>query len=59
MREVVTGKILYGGVRNENNPQINSSTFKFPVDKETGLPTTYTLHSGPYIEVSAGNNEYL
>jgi len=54
LREVITAKIIYGGVRDENNPDLNSSIFKFPVDKETGLPTTYTLNSCPYIEVSAG-----
>lgn len=54
MREAVSAKILFGGVRDENNPDLNSSAFKFPADKETGLPTTYTLNSGPYIEVSAG-----
>src|SRR4029077_12215851 len=25
LREVVTAKVLYGGVRNENNPEINTS----------------------------------
>jgi hypothetical protein len=54
LREVITAKILYGGVRVENNPDINFNTFKFPVDKESGLSTTYTLNSGPYIEASAG-----
>ncbi|MDQ6815044.1 MAG: DUF5686 and carboxypeptidase regulatory-like domain-containing protein [Bacteroidota bacterium] len=52
-REVVSAKILYGGVRDENNPNINLSTIKFPVDN-TGLPTTYTLNKTPYMEVSAG-----
>ncbi|WP_018613292.1 DUF5686 and carboxypeptidase-like regulatory domain-containing protein [Segetibacter koreensis] len=54
LREVASAKILYGGVRNENNPDFNLSTFKFPVDKETDLPTTYTLNKTPYVEVSAG-----
>jgi hypothetical protein len=54
LREVVSAKILYGGVRNENNPDINLSTIKFPIDKQTGLPTTYILNGNPYIEVSAG-----
>jgi hypothetical protein len=43
LREVVTGKILYGGVRNENNPAINSALIKFPTDAETGLTNTFTL----------------
>jgi hypothetical protein len=54
LREVASAKILYGGVRDENHPDINLSTFKFPVDKESGLPTTYTLNKTPYVEVSAG-----
>lgn len=54
LREVASAKVLYGGVRNENNPDLNLSTIKFPVDKQSGLPTTYTLNKTPYIEVSAG-----
>ena len=54
LREAASAKILYGGVRNENNPDINTETFKFPVDKETNLPTTYILNKTPYVEVSAG-----
>ncbi|MCW3106074.1 MAG: carboxypeptidase-like regulatory protein [Segetibacter sp.] len=54
LREVVSGKVLYGGVRDENNPDFNLSTFKFPIDKQTGLQTTYTLNKTPYVEVSAG-----
>ncbi|HEX8277821.1 MAG TPA: DUF5686 family protein, partial [Segetibacter sp.] len=54
LREIITGKVLYGGVRRENNPALTTSTFKFPVDAETGLPTTYTLGNQPYAEISAG-----
>lgn len=54
LREVITGKVLYGGVRRENDPALSASTFKFPVNAETGLPTTYTLGNQPYAEVSAG-----
>ncbi|HSU49757.1 MAG TPA: DUF5686 family protein [Segetibacter sp.] len=54
LREVMSAKILYGGVRNENNPDFNSTTIKFPIDKISGLPTTYTLNGTPYIELSAG-----
>ncbi len=54
LREVISAKILYGGVRNENNPDINPTAIKFPVDLQTGLPATYTLNKQPYIEVSAG-----
>ncbi|GEO09125.1 DUF5686 and carboxypeptidase-like regulatory domain-containing protein [Segetibacter aerophilus] len=54
LREVITGKILYGGVRNENNPVSNSAAIKFPTDAESGAADTYTLGSTPYVEVSAG-----
>jgi hypothetical protein len=54
LREVVSGKILFGGVRDENNPDKNPAVFKFPIDNSSGYPTTYTLNGTPYIEVSAG-----
>jgi hypothetical protein len=54
LREVVTGKLLYGGLRDENNPDKTDNTFRFPIDNATGLPTTYSLNSQPYAEVSVG-----
>lgn len=54
LREVLSGKLLYGGVRDENNPDLNLSTFKFPVDKQSNIQTTYMLSRAPYAEVSAG-----
>jgi hypothetical protein len=54
LREVVTAKVLYGGVRDENNPELNTTLLKFPTDKETGLNETYALGTTPYVEVSAG-----
>ncbi len=54
LREVVTAKVLYGGVRNENNPNLNHELLRFPIDQSSGQPTTYTLNRQPYIEVSAG-----
>ncbi len=54
LREVISGKVLWGGVRNENNPALNNDLFKFPVDAKTGSPATYSLGSTPYVEVSAG-----
>jgi hypothetical protein len=53
LREVATFKILYGGVRDENNPNINSELLKFPTDS-MGQPTTFALGKTPYIEVSVG-----
>jgi len=54
LREVITGKVLYGGVRKENDPAQTPSTYQFPVDTRTGLPATYALTDAPYVEVSAG-----
>lgn len=53
LREVVSAKVLWGGVRDENNPAINNDLFKFPVDAKTGVPATYSLGNTPYVEVSA------
>ena len=52
-REIVGVKILWGGLRNENNPSYNPSLFRFPVNSQ-GLPTTFTLNSGPYVEGNIG-----
>jgi hypothetical protein len=54
LREVVSGKILYGGIRDENNPEKNEDVFKFPTDPTTHEQTTFSLNQKPYIEVSAG-----
>jgi len=54
LREVISGKILYGGIRDENNPDKNPSLFKFPVDSVTGAPTTFAVSQHPYAEVSVG-----
>jgi len=47
LREVASAKLLWGSVRDENNPAKNPQVFKF-------LPETYTLDNGPYVEVSVG-----
>jgi hypothetical protein len=52
-REVATFKMLYGGVSNTNNPDINADLFRFPADNN-GFPTTFTLEQKPYIEASIG-----
>lgn len=53
LREFVTLKVLYGNVRDENQPSLNNDQFKFPVD-QYGRTSTYTLHREPYIEGSVG-----
>ncbi|TDW96394.1 DUF5686 and carboxypeptidase-like regulatory domain-containing protein [Dinghuibacter silviterrae] len=52
LREVVAGKILFGGVRSENDPLQNPEQMKFPA--LNGTNTIYTLGSSPYIEASVG-----
>lgn len=52
LREVIGGKILYGGLRNENNPAVNPNQMKFPLTN--GVMSTYSLSGKPYIEGSVG-----
>ena len=52
LREVVTAKVLYGGVRSENDPVKNPELYHFP--SLNGTPTTYSLNNEPYIEGSVG-----
>jgi hypothetical protein len=53
LREVVEGKILYGGVRSENNPALNPEQMKFPLNNN-GILSTYTLGNQPYVEAGVG-----
>ena len=41
-REVISFKALYGNLTNDNNPDINTSLFKFPVDIN-GDPSTFAF----------------
>lgn len=50
-REVVTARMLFGGLRQENMPG-NGNVFKFPVTDNA--VSTYTLDDGPYFEAGAG-----
>ncbi|HUB62277.1 MAG TPA: DUF5686 family protein [Puia sp.] len=52
LREVVAAKILYGGLRDQNNPYLNAAQMKFPTTN--GLITTYPLGAKPYVEASVG-----
>jgi hypothetical protein len=53
LREYITFKTLYGGVRNENNPTLHPSLLEYPV-AQNGVPITYTLGKAPYTEGSVG-----
>ena len=52
LREVIAAKVLYGGVRDENNPALNPAQMKFPLTN--GVNTTYVLGNQPYVEASVG-----
>lgn len=53
LREVVSFKALYGGLRNENNPNFQSGLYQLPV-YENGAQRTYALGNEPYMEGSIG-----
>ncbi len=52
-REVISAKMLYGTITDQNNPALHPNLFKFPVQAD-GTPLTYSLDARPYVEVSAG-----
>jgi hypothetical protein len=52
-REVMSFKALWGGVSNQNNPELHPELYQFPVDGN-GKPMTYALGNTPYIEGSVG-----
>lgn len=52
LREVITAKFLYGGIRDENNPDKTPDQLKFPVTN--GATSTFSLSQRPYIEASIG-----
>ncbi len=54
LREVGSLKLLYGSLRDNNNPNNNPDVFNFPKDSVSGTPSTFTLKNGPYIEMSVG-----
>jgi len=53
LRENASFKILYGGIRDENNPELDQSLLRFPVNQD-GVTTTHSLAREPYIEGSVG-----
>jgi len=57
LREVVSLKMLYGGVRAENDPRLDKELIQFP--QMDGHPTTFTLEAKPYLEGSVGITNLL
>ena len=52
-REFLTAKILYGGLRSENNPALTAGLYRLPPAGNSAYGT-YALGSTPYIEAGAG-----
>ena len=52
-REVVTAKVLWGGLDDKNKPSSENGLLLFPVNSE-GNTITYTLNNQPYVEASVG-----
>lgn len=54
VRELVSFKTFFGGLRPQNYPDRNPDLFRFPMDEVTGDPTTFALRRTPYMEASVG-----
>lgn len=52
-REIVSFKAIYGGLSNQNNPNLYPNLIQFPA-YSNGASRTYTLNKTPYIEGSVG-----
>jgi hypothetical protein len=53
LREYISFKALYGGIRDENNPALHPGLLQFP-NASDGTPLTYSLGKTPYTEGSVG-----
>lgn len=51
-REVIEAKVLFGGLRAENDPNKASDQMKFPLTN--GITETYSLDKTPYVEAGFG-----
>jgi len=53
LREYLSLKVIYGGLRNANNPAYNANLYALPLASD-GSPWTYPLGNTPYTEVGVG-----
>ncbi|MBJ6142863.1 DUF5686 and carboxypeptidase-like regulatory domain-containing protein [Hymenobacter sp. BT559] len=53
LRETASLKLLYGGIREENNPYTHPQLYQFLQDA-AGRPVSFALGSTPYVEGSVG-----
>ncbi|HEU0226531.1 MAG TPA: DUF5686 family protein [Arachidicoccus soli] len=51
-RSLIEGKLMYGGLRDENNPAINTNQLAFPTTN--GDPSTFAFQKQPYFEAGVG-----
>ena len=54
LREILTFKLLSGGLSRKNNPSFNQDLFRFPYDSETTV-----MNKTPYIEIGVGLDNIL
>ncbi|NLJ43843.1 MAG: carboxypeptidase-like regulatory domain-containing protein [Bacteroidales bacterium] len=57
-REIVTCKVIYGGIGGNNDPSRNNDLFRFPSGIDN-IPLTYTLEKKPYVEAGIGLSNIL
>jgi hypothetical protein len=57
-REIVTCKVIYGGVGRNNDPARNNDLYRFPSGIDN-IPLTYTLERKPYVEAGVGLSNIL
>lgn len=57
-REIVTCKVIYGGIGRNNDPFNNANLFRFPTGTDN-IPLTYTLGKKPYVEAGVGLSNIL
>ncbi len=53
LRELVSLKVLYGNLSNDNNPNLHPNLIQFPL-YNNGISRTYRLGKEPYVEGSVG-----
>jgi hypothetical protein len=52
LREQLAARVIYGSLRDENDPSKNPDLIAF--QKYNGAVTSFTLNQGPYVEGSVG-----
>lgn len=58
LREVMSLKLMYGGLSDKNNPLKNDAVFELPTEDD-GTPTTFIFGTEPYAEGSVGVSNIL